>query len=146
MYRVTFTNPKTATTYVWPYNPPYTAMQPAGKSISIDRTSNTGNVGPVKQQGDDGPYIIKWDILVFTDAHEAALWLWYELSRKQSIYLTDFRNSQYEGQIIELSFQEIGAMKGPGDTDARGFYQKCTFGFEVWRFISGPQATAGVTP
>lgn len=143
MNRVTFTDPLTAATYVWAVNPGYDGVtSPAQKQRQIERTSNTGNVGATKQQGDDGPYLLHWEFNVFTEAMEEALWEWYVRSQKQSIYLTDFRGDQYEGQIITLGMQEVGVLSGPGDTTARGFYVKTLFEFEVWRFISGRMANA----
>lgn len=142
--QVTFTNPADGTTYVWPHNPPPDSIQPAQKQRQIDRTSNTGNVGAVKQQGDDGAFIIHWEPVIYVEAHETALWTWYQLCGRQSIYLTDFNGEQFEGQIITLSRQQIGVLAGPGDIMERGFYCKYVFEFEVWRFISGPLASAGV--
>jgi hypothetical protein len=144
---VTFTNPANGQTYVWPNNPnPDAITQPAQKQRQIDRTSNTGNVGATKQQGDDGPYIIHWEPLVFTAAHEQALWTWWQLCKSQTIYLTDFNGEEFEGQIITLGRQQIGALGGPGDTNERLFYVKYVFEFEVYRFVSGLMAAAGVTP
>lgn len=144
--RATFTDPITAATYVWPINPPPDGVSAQQKQRVIDRTSNTGNVGTVKQQGDDGAYIIHWEPKVFLASHEQALWEWFVKSKKQTIYLTDFNNEQYEGQIITLARQQIGAMGGPGDIPQRLFYCKYVFEFEVYRFISGVMADAGVTP
>lgn len=143
---VTFTNPANGQTYVWPHNPPPDGIQPAQKQRQIDRASNTGNVGATKQQGDDGPFIIHWEPVVFTAAHEQALWTWWQLCKSQTIYLTDFDGEEFEGQIITLSRQQIGAMKGPGDVNDRMFYAKYVFEFEVYRFVSGLMAAAGVTP
>lgn len=141
-----FTDPRTATTYTWPFNPGYQAeTQATGKTVPIQRTSNTGNVGAVRQQGDAGPAIIHWEFDVFHTTHEAALLAWFELSQKQSIYLTDFEGEQNEGQIIVMTRQRIGAVGGPGDMIAAfGFYEKFVFEFEIWRFISGAFHTAGV--
>lgn len=147
MNRVTFTNPATGDTYQWRLNPgPDSITQPATKQRTIDRTSNTANVGATKQQGDDGPLVIHWEPLVFHESQELALWEWYMLCKEQSIYLTDFDGDVYEGQIITLGRQQIGALAGPGDTKERGFYCKYVFEFEVWGFVSGLLAAAGVTP
>lgn len=145
MHRVTFTNPADASSYVWAVNPGFDAeTTPAGKQIAIERTSNTGSVGATKQQGDDGPYILHWEFNVYHASHELAMFVWYALSRKQTIYLTDFNGEQYEGQIITCQRQRIGAMTGPGDTGARGYYLKFVFEFEVWLFLTGVMADAGV--
>lgn len=136
MQAVTFTDPKTAATYTWPHNPGPTGLQAAGMQRQIERTSNTGNVGSVKQQGDDGPFILHWEPIVNTTAFEQKLWEWYELSKLQSIRVTDWNGEVFEGQIIMLTRQQIL----PG-----GFYQY-VFEFEVWKFVSGLLHTAGVTP
>lgn len=147
MSQVTFTNPATGAQYVWPHNPPPDGItQPSQKQRQIDRASSTGNVGATKQQGDDGPYILHWEPLVFTAAHEEALFTWYALCDTQTIYLTDWNGEEYEGQIVTLGRQQIGALGGPGDTSQRLFYSKFIFEFEVYRFISGPLAAAGVRP
>jgi hypothetical protein len=143
--QVLFTNPKTGATYIWPINPGYDGVtQAAQKQRQIERTSNTANVGATKQQGDDGPYIIHWEPLIFHAAHETALWQWYAICKLQTIYLTDWNGEECEGQIITLSRQQIGALGGPGDTNSRLFYCKYVFEFEVYRFISGVLANAGV--
>lgn len=144
--QVTFTDPRTGTIYTWPINPPFDGISPATKQRQIQRTSNTGNVGATKQQGDDGPLVINWKINVFTAAHEQALWQWYVLSSSQTIWLTDFNGEVFEGQIIELSRQQVGVIAGPGDATAQGFYAVYTFQFEVYRYVSGLMAAAGVTP
>jgi hypothetical protein len=145
MARVTFTDPATGDTYTWPNNPaPNEITQAASKSRSIDRTSSTGNVGLVKQQGDDGAYIVHWEPSVFTREHEVQLWSWYTLSSKQTIYLADWDGNVYEGQIITLSKQDIGALGGPGDIPDRLMYAKYVFEFEVYSFIAGILADAGV--
>lgn len=135
---VTFTDPQTSDTYQWPRNPSSEAT--AQKERQIERTSNTANVGATKQQGDDGPIILDWTINVLTTAMEIELWEWYMLSKLQTIYLTDWDGEEYEGQIIQLYRQRVPA---GGD---RGEYAVYNFQFEVYRFISGVLATAGVTP
>jgi hypothetical protein len=145
--QVTFTNPANGATYVWPVNPTWDAItQPATKAITIERTSNTANVGAMKQQGDTGPYIQHWEPLIFHEAHELALWEWWALSLKQTIYMTDWNDETYEVQIVTLGRQWIGAAGGPGDTKARCGYAKYVIEFEVYRFVSGLMATAGVEP
>lgn len=144
MTQVTFTDPRTGDTYAWPNNPPPDGITAAQKQRQIDRSSNTGNVGAVKQQGDDGPFVIHWTPLVFTQAHELALWQWYKKCKTRTILLTDFAGEVFEGQITTLARQQIGALAGPGETRDRGFYVRYEFEFEVYRFVSGVMATAGV--
>ena len=143
--QVRFTDPRTGAHYDWPINPGYGGVtQAASKQRQIERTSNTGNVGATKQQGDDGAIIIHWEPLIFLASHETALWQWYVLCKAQTIYLTDFNGEAFEGQIITLGRQWIGAIAGPGDTTARRGYAKYVFEVEVYRLISGVLASAGV--
>lgn len=145
MVRCKFTNPADGSFYEWAYNPPFDGIpQGSGKTLAIERLANTGNVGAVKQQGDDGPFILHYEPLIWTAAHQAAMWMWYKLSKKQSIYFTSFTGDEYEGQITTLTQQEIGATGGPGDTNARGYYVKMVFEFEVWRTVSGMLHDVGV--
>lgn len=144
--QVTFTNPKTNAIYAWPVNPPPDGPQQAQKLRQIQRTSNTGNVGVTKQQGDDGAFILHWTFNVFHAAQQQALWQWYMICKSQTIYLTDWEGNEYEGQIIAVTEQWQGALAGPGDTNSRMGYVKMEMQFEVYRFISGAMAAAGVTP
>lgn len=146
---VTFTNPANAETYVWPNNPDWDAETKAGsgyqqKQRQIERTSNTGNVGATKQQGDDGPFIIHWEFIVYSAAHEEALYRWYQTCSTQSIYLTDFNGERYEGQITTAARARQGAAGGPGDIQQRGYYTQFVMEFEVWRFLTGTLKDSGV--
>lgn len=147
MNRCQFTNPANGDTYVWPWNPGFTdETQYYGKQRQIDRESNTGNVGETKQQGDDGPFIIHIEPHVYSEAFEIALWQWWQLCKSQTIRFTDVGGDVYEGQIVTLQKQRYGALGGlPGDVNSRGFFVQYTFEFEVYSFVSGIMATAGVT-
>jgi hypothetical protein len=138
MTQLTFTNPATSATYAWPANP--NAEQAAVKARTIERTSNTGNVGAAKQQGDDGSLIFDYSVNVLSSAMETQLWEWYVLCRTQTVYVTDWLGEQYEGQIIALSRQRQTAQVN-GNPWAVYDLQ-----FEVWAFRSGPLYTAGVNP
>jgi hypothetical protein len=134
---VKFTNPITAGTYTWEVNPSADNEQPLSKARQITRTSNTADVGAVKQQGDDGPLILDWQINVPTRAMATALWEWYVLCRTQTIYVTDWDSDEYEGQLIFVSrARKVGNPP----------YSVCETQFEVWRLISGVLFDAGVTP
>lgn len=138
MSQLTFTDPRTSSTYSLPTNP--NTENAVGKTRNIERTSNTGNVGATKQQGDDGSMVIDVSAQVVAGAEETALWQWYALCRSQTVYLTDWAGSQYEGQIISLMRQwQLGPRNGAQ-------WAVYDLQFEVWRFISGPQASAGVNP
>lgn len=136
--QVTFTNPATGATYVWERNPSADGETAGFKQRNISRTSRTAtHVGPVRQQGDDGPIIHDWTINVLSSAMEEELWSWYVLCNTQTILVTDWDGDQYEGQIIYLSRARKAASTQ---------YAVYEIQFEVYRLISGVLATAGVTP
>lgn len=148
-HQVSFVDPLTGNTYDWPFNPSWDAETKAGtgysqKARQIERTSNTGNNGATRQQGDDGPFIMHWEFPVFTSAHEEALWNWYELCDTQTIYLNDFDGEQYEGQIITLGRQRTGVAAGPGDISSQGFFSQMLMEFEVYHFLSGRIKQSGL--
>lgn len=150
LHVVTYINPANGDQYEWAVNPEQDAETQAGvgyqqKQRSIERTSNTGNIGATRQQGDDGPFILHWQTNIYSQAHEIALWTWYQLCKTQSIYLIDFNGEKYEGQIITTSRMRQGVLSGPQDTSQRGYYPTMVIEYEVWQFLSGPLATAGVT-
>ena len=129
MSQVIFTDPRLSVSYTWPVNP--ISETAVAKARAIERTSNTGNVGSTKQQGDDGDLIFDWQINVLSSDMETRLWSWYMLCKLQTIYVTDWLGEQYEGQIIQLSRQRQPAQIG-GQNWAVYDLQ-----FEVWRLISG---------
>lgn len=148
-HQVKFVNPANADTYLWPLNPGWDAESKSGtgyqqKQRQIERTSNTGNVGATKQQGDDGPFIYHWEFIVVTADHEQALYTWYQTCKTQSIYLYDFNGEQSEGQITTAARSRQGAAGGLGDINARGFYTNFVFEFEVWKFLAGLMKDSGV--
>lgn len=125
---VTFTDPRTGATYQWERNPSADTEQPVSKTRTIERTSTTGNVGAVKQQGDDGPLILDWQIIVLTDAMWQELKAFYVLCDTQTIYVTDWDGDEYEGQIILLSkARKVGNPP----------YRVCQVQFEIYRVLSG---------
>lgn len=147
--RVKFVNPVDGSTYLWPLNPGLDAETQNGygfqqKVRQIEYTSNTGNIGLTRQQGEDGPFIINWTFNIYTQDFQEQLWAWYELSKKQSIYFYDFNAEAFEGQIIMLARMRTGVLSGPGETFQRGFFTTMRFQFDVWQPLSGPLQAAGV--
>lgn len=137
MSQVIFTDPRTGNTYTWERNPTIDTEQPGAKIRNIERTSNTANVGAVKQQGDDGPLIFDWQVSVTSTAQRQALWTWYMLCKTQTIYVTDWEGAQYEGQVVFLSEARKASESG---------YSVFQMQFECYRLISGILYNAGVVP
>lgn len=130
-----FTNPQTGDTYTWPVNPDENTEQALAKVRQIDRTSNTANVGAVRQQGDDGSLTLDWSVTVDSDEMELALWQWYVLCKSQTIYVTDWNGEKYEGQIIMLSRTRQNTFPPSAVYEIQ---------FEIYTLLSGVLRTAGV--
>jgi hypothetical protein len=141
-----FTDPAAVVAaYDWPIN--HNEEEESGKARNITRTAPTGNVGLVKQQGDDGPFILKLKGHIKTRAQYAAFWQWYQLCRTQTIYFRDFDNQQYEVQITSFLPTRLRRHSYPGPgLDPYDHYWTYTMELEVYRFISGVMQAAGVTP
>lgn len=137
-----FQNPANSATYVWPKN--HSDEEGSGKTRTIDRTANTGVVGAVKQQGDDGPLILRWKGTILLRTQLQAMWFWYNLCKSQTIYLRDFDGQEYEGQITSFVPQRHRTLRNPRDTSAPLHYWTYDFEFEVYRVIAGD--LVGVMP
>lgn len=138
-----FTNPANNAIYDWPLN--HSSEETSGKARNITTTAPTGGVGLVRQQGDDGPYQLKWVGRILRRSQLAAMWEWYQLCRTQTIHLTDFDGQKYEGQITDFQPRRIRAER-PGSADPQTHVWEYTFTFDVYRFIDGDMFDEGVTP
>lgn len=146
MPRNRFTNPADSTYYDWTVN--HTEEDESGsKQRAITRTSNTGNVGLVKQQGEDGPTILRYTGTILDRSQLAAFWAWFKLCKTQTIYFKDFDNQQYEVQITAFQPKRHRRMTSVRrDASMPQHYWTYTIELEVYRFISGVMATAGIAP
>lgn len=142
MARNRFFNPANSTTYEWPTNHQPDGEDEFGKTRNITRSAPTGNVGLVKQQGDDGPLVMTLRGSILTRAFYQQMWIWYDLCRTQTIYFYDFDDQQYEVQITSFRPQRVGATRQGRNPDTH--YWKYTLVMEVYRVISGD--LAGVDP
>jgi hypothetical protein len=142
-----FTDPASVVAaYDWPIN--HNEEEESGKVRNVTHTAPTANnVGLVKQQGDDSPFVLKLKGHIKTRAQYAAFWQWFQLCRTQTIYFRDFDNQQYEVQITSFlpTRSRRHSYPAPG-LDPHDHYWTYTMELEVYRFISGDLATAGVTP
>lgn len=140
-----FTNPANGAFYDWLTN--HEEEEEAGKTRTISHTSNTGNVGLVKQQGEDGPYILKLRGKIMHRSQFQAFWEWYALSKGQTIYFRDYDGQEYEVQITSFTPQRVRKLSHTGrDPSTPHHYWTYGMELEVYRFIAGDLATAGVTP
>jgi hypothetical protein len=138
-----FTNPANGDFYDWAIN--HDEEEANGKTRTISRTAPTGNVGLVKQQGDDGPFLLKLSGKITSRSQFSAFWAWYALCRTQTIVFKDFDAQEYEVQITSFLPQRhrtlMRAGKNPGN-----YYWTYSMEMEVYRFVSGDMAASGVTP
>lgn len=145
MSRNTFYNPANGASYAWQVNHDPEGEEEAGRERQIERTANTGLVGSVDQQGDDGPYILSLSGKILHRAQFVAFWNWYELCRTQSIWFYDFDGQGYEVQIIAFKPKRRGAVN-MRTSDPKTHFWTYSIQMRVYRFLQGDMVTAGVTP
>lgn len=98
-----FSDPATGSSYVWPIN--HDTEVGGGKNRTITHDANTGNVGLVRQQGDDEPLAFKFSGTILTLAQVQAFWTWFNLCSTRTIRLTDFTGDVYE--VIITAFNPV---------------------------------------
>ena len=130
----TFTDPNGVyTTYVWPIN--HETEEMVQNSRQMGDGAATTDIGLVPQQGAPFPLVFLWKGKIFTQADKSLMDAWYGLCQWQSIYLTDFSGSKYEGIITDWHTQRV-----PVAWQRRGnlpWYWQYEFTFRVFTVISG---------
>lgn len=144
MARDRFVNPANGGAYDWLVN--HSDEGETGKTRNITRTANTGVVGLVKQQGDDGPYILKLSGTILHRSQLQQMWAWYALCRTQTIYFYDFDGQGFEVQITSFMPTRHRTLRNPRDPSAPLHYWTYNIEMEVYRFLNGDLVAAGVTP
>jgi hypothetical protein len=130
-------------TYNWTVN--HDAEDSQGKTRNISRTAPTGSVGLVKQQGDDGPLILKFSGRILDREQYQQFWAWYELSRTRTIYFYDYDDQGYEVQITSFQPKRVRKAMSPGRDASMAFHTyDYTLELEVYRVIQGD--LLGVSP
>lgn len=143
MARWTFTNPATGATYPFPVNP--SEEEEFGKRRNIEHSAPTSGVGLIRQQGDDDPLVLKVKGTIFHRDQVVQMIAWQQLTRTQTIYLTDHAGDQYEILITAFLPQRQRTIRNPRDyANAPLWFWKYSLEMEVLRVISG--VWAGVTP
>lgn len=138
-----FIDPETAAIYDWPLN--HDTEDVGGKTRNISRTANTGSVGLVKQESDDGPYTLKLSGKIIRRDQFIAMWQWYQRTRSQTIHFRDFDNQTYEVQITSFTPKRVRNQTRPG-RDPLQHHWEYQMEMEVYSFVSGDLAAVGVTP
>lgn len=140
-----FINPSDGTTYSWPRG--YATEDDAGKTRQITGQANTGGTGRVRQQGDAGPYVRTLHGKIVHLAQHAAFWQWFALCDTQTIHFRDFDGAVFEVQITALTMHQISRLPNLApDQNLRNSYYEWTMAMEVYGFVSGSMADAGVSP
>lgn len=143
MPRNRFVNPGTGTTYLWPSG--HSEEEPTGKLRSITRTANTGLVGAVRQQGEDGAVVLKYTGTINTRAQVQQFWVWYNLCRNQTIFFYDYDDQGYEVQITELQIRRKRKLSYSGrDPSIPHHYYEYNITMEVFTVLQGDMM--GVAP
>jgi hypothetical protein len=145
MARNQFINPATGATYSWLVT--HTEEEDSGKARNITRTAPTSGYGLVRQQGDDGPFLLKLSGTILDRSQLVAMWQWYALCRTQTIHFLDADAQRYEVQITDFAPKRIRKALSPHrDASTPLHYWTYTIVLEVYAFIAGDMAGAGVTP
>jgi hypothetical protein len=145
MARNRFFNPATNETYAWPVN--HNEEEETAKARNITRTAPTSGYGLVRQQGDDGPFLLKLSGTILDRAQLVAMWRWYAICRAQTIRFIDFDDQSYEVQITDFAPRRVRKAIAPRrDPSAPTHYWTYTITMEVYAFIAGDMVGAGVTP
>ena len=143
MARNTFTNPSNGDAYQWLVN--HDEEEDAGKTRSITRTGLTSNVGTVKQQAEDGPLLLRFRGKIVDRSQYQAMWAWFELSRAQTIYFTDFDGQSYEVQITSFTPKRVRKSRAPQrDPSTPLHYWEYGIEMEVYKVLAGD--LIGVAP
>lgn len=143
MPRDRFQNPVNGQVWDWPTG--HNEEEPTTKSRNITRTANTGNIGAVRQQGDDGALLLKFHGTALHRVQVQGFWAWYAMCRTQTIYFWDYDDQGYEVQITELSVRRKRKLSytGPDPSIPFHFYEY-DITMEVYAVLAGDML--GVAP
>lgn len=129
--------------YLWAIN--HLEEEETGKERPIDNTSNTANVGLVKQQGGTTPYTLRFSGTILQHAQLQAFWQWFELCETQTIYFRDFDGQEYEAQITSFKPKRVRVGRNPREPSLLAKWEY-TMEMQIYAFRAGDMVTAGVSP
>lgn len=141
-----FENPANGEIYQWPVN--HDEEEEMGRARTISRSATTGNVGMVRQQGEDGPLILKWRGKILHRSQFQAMWRWFEISRTQTIWVADFDGNRYEVQITAFTPKRVRKLSNHGRDKVNTPWHYWEYGIEmeVIKVLWGDLVVAGVIP
>lgn len=112
-----------------------------GGERSIEHTAPTSNVGAVRQQGDDGPLVMRLQGRILHKAMHQTLQNFFEQSRTRTMRFRDFEGEEYEVLITAYKAKRQGVVLNSKDlTNARLHIYSYTLQMEIIRVISGTWA------
>jgi len=136
-----FTNPKTGATYSWAIN--HAEEEATGKDRTFEHTAPTAHgsdpgVGLIRQQGSEGPMVLKYSGTILSLAQHQEFVAWFNLCRTQSIWFRDFAGDEYEVIISSYAPKRERVMHNPrGGETARNFIIRYSISMEVLAIRSG---------
>lgn len=92
--------------YSWVIN--HSEEEEVANSRQMSDGAPTSDIGLLPQQGAPLPLVFQWKGTIFTQGDKDAMDSWFELCENQSIYLTDFTQSQYEVLIESFNVKRKG--------------------------------------
>lgn len=138
-----FTNPANGAYYDWHVN--HDEEDELAKTRSITRAGLTSNVGMVRQQGEDGPLVLRFHGRILDRVQYQQMWGWYALSRTQTIYFTDFDGQAFEVQITSFTPKRVRKDFSPQrDQSVPLHFWQYSLEMEVYRVLAGD--LVAVTP
>lgn len=125
-------------TYAWQVN--HDTEDQFGRERQVTTSAPTGNVGLVRQQGEDSPLVISLSGSILHAAQHAAMRRYFDLSRGQTVIFTDFAGDSYEVLVTSFKPTRQRTIRNPRDSSIELHYWHYTLDMQVIRVISGPWA------
>lgn len=122
-------------TYAWQVN--HTEEDQLGRERPITNVPTTGGVARVIQQGDEGPLLIGVSGSILHASQFAEMRAWYDLSRTQTIFFTDFTGDKYEVVITAFQPQRRRTVRNPRDSSIELHYWTYELRMQVVNVLAG---------
>lgn len=133
-------------TYNWPLNHETEDTDSAGKVRNITYTAPTGHVGLVKEINDTDPFILSWSGSIFLKSQLVAMWQWFQLCERQTIFVQDFAGEKYEVIILQFKPARVRVARNTHDpANAPNHIWTYKLQMSVLNILAGALADAGVT-
>lgn len=124
--------------YVWEAN--YDTEDEFSRARSYQRTATTDGVGVVRQQGDDGPVILKVSGVALRRVQHEKFVAFFLAARDRTMHFIDFEGYDYEVFITAYNPTRVRTSRNPQDPSMMFHYIKYSLQFEAVNVLSGPWA------